>query len=236
VLLSLLILSIVAIQDMRDRQVDDYLWMVGISLGGALDAYALVVERPPLTLLVRYLRFSIPFIIVLLASWGLKLMGGADILALITLTVLQPYHPLGKCMFPPAFCTMLYSNMLILLVPISFLAWNMALLFRGEKIFYGFEESIPRKLLASLLAIAIRAEEAHKFKFFSVAQQGSSPKKRFKLISALSIPETKEELPKTEEPLVWICPSIPMLPFILAGYVITMWIGDPILLLIRMIR
>ena len=236
VLLSLLILSIAAIQDVRNREVDDYLWMVGISLGGALDAYALVVERPTSTLLVRYLRFSIPFIIVLLASWGLKLMGEADILALITLAVIQPLHPAGKCFFPPAFCSMIYSNLLILLVPIIFLLWNAAHLLKGERIFDGFDEPLPRKIAASILAIAVRKESAEKFKYFTIAEKGSPPKKRFKLASALSIPEKREEVPESRGTLIWICPSIPLLPFILGGYLLTMWVGDPILLLVNLIR
>ena len=236
VIASLAVLLLATFQDIKDREIDDIIWLVGLLFGGLLDVYMLFTATPSLQTTIQYVRFSIPFLFIILASWRLKLMGGADILAFITLALLQPSHPLGKCMFPPAFCTMLYSNFLILLVPISFLVWNMRLMLRGEKIFYGFEETKLRKLLASLFALAIRAEKAEKFKFFSVAQEGMSPKKRFRLISALSIPETREELPKTDEPLVWICPSIPMLPFILAGYLMTMLAGDPVLLLMEFIR
>jgi len=236
IIASLAVLLLATFQDIRDREIDDVIWLVGLLFGGLMDAYMLFTATPSLQTSIQYVRFSIPFLFIILASWCLKLMGGADILAFITLALLQPSHPLGKCMFPPAFCTLLYSNFLILLVPISFLVWNMKLMLRGEKIFHGFEESKLRKFLASLLAIAVPAEKAEKFKFFSIAQESISPKKRFRLISALSIPETKEELPKTDEPLVWICPSIPMLPFILAGYFMTMLIGDPVLLLIEFIR
>ncbi len=236
VIASFAVLLLATFQDIKDREIDDAIWLVGISFGGLLDVFTLFTATLSLQTTIQYVRFSIPFLFIILASWRLKLMGGADILAFITLALLQPSHPLGKCMFPPAFCTMLYSNLLILLVPISFLVWNMRLMFRGEKVFHGFEESRLRKFLASLFAIAVRAETAEKFKFFSVAQEGISPKKKFRLISALSIPETREKLPKTDEPLVWICPSIPMLPFIFAGYLMTLLIGDPVLLLIKFIR
>jgi len=234
-LASLVVLTLATIQDINEREVDDVVWIVGLLVGVSLDICLFLKVRPPLESIVQYVRFLIPFLIIIIGSWRLKLMGEADILAFITLAILQPVHPYRKGMFPPAFCTLLHSNVLILLVPLYFLAWNLALMLKGENIFDGFEESTLRKFLASLLAIPIRAEKADKFKFFSVAQNGTSPRKKFKLISALSIPETKEELPKTEEPLVWICPSIPMIPFILAGYLMTLWLGDPILLLIQLI-
>ncbi len=233
---SLLVLLIATLQDIKDREVDDVIWLVGLSIGGILDAFLLFSATPTTQEILQYVRFSIPFLFIILTSWRFKLMGGADILAFITLAILQPSHPLGKCMFPPAFCTMLYSNFLMLLVPFSFLIWNVRLILKGENIFDGFKESSLRKFIASLFAIAIQAESAKNFKFFSVAQEGGSPEKKFRLVSALSIPETKEELPKTEEHLVWICPSIPMIPFILAGYVLTILIGDPVLLLIEIFK
>jgi len=162
-------------------------------------------------------------------------MGEADLLALLTLEVLQPLHPSGKCVFPPAFCSLIYSNFLILLVPIGFLLWNAIQLLEGKRIFEGFEESLPRKIVASVLAIAVSTDRVEKFKYFAIAQEGNSLRKRFKLISALSIPEVKEEVPKSD-PLVWICPSIPMIPLILVGYLLTIWIGDPILLIINFIQ
>ncbi|RLG52199.1 MAG: hypothetical protein DRO00_05970 [Thermoproteota archaeon] len=233
---SLIVLLIATLQDIKDREVDDIIWLIGLSLGGILDIFSLFSVGLTAQKIVRYLRFSIPFLFIILISWRFRLMGGADILAFITLAIIQPSHPLGKCMFPPAFCTMLYSNFLMLILPFSFLMWNLSLILKGNRIFDGFKESSLRKILASLFAIAVQAEKAKKFKFFSIAQEGSSPEKKFKLVSVLSIPETKEELPKTKEHLVWICPSVPMIPFILAGYVLTMLIGDPVLLLIEIFK
>ncbi len=235
IITSVLILLIAALQDLKEREVSDFVWTVGILMGGLLDATALLSASPSLQDAIRYFRFSIPFLIIILASWRLKLMGEADILAFITLAILQPFHPLGKCMFPPSFCAMLYSNLFILVVPFSFFAWNFKLLLKGKRIFDGFDEPLARKALASLLAIAIKPEKAESFKYFSIAEKGSPPRKKFKLISALSIPETRDEIPETKEPLIWICPSIPMLPFILAGYLATMLLGDPILILIELI-
>lgn len=234
IIASIMMFSLASIQDIKEREVDDIIWIAGILSGSILNLYSFALHRPSLPETLQYFRFSIPFLVIIVLSWYLKLMGEADILAFISLSILQPTH-LKKAFFSPAFCAMIYSSALMLLFPIFFLAWNLFQLVRKKEIFYGFKESIGKKAIVSLLAIAIDVERAKKLKYFSLAQEGVPPNMKFRLGSLISIPETKDTIPEFYGPLVWISPSIPMIPLILVGYVITLIVGDPIVLLMRLL-
>lgn len=233
---SLAILAWASIQDARTREVKDEVWIVGLGVGAIIDLFRLLNIEFSTAKALQYLRAAVPILIILVLCWVFHLVGEADILAFLTLLVLQPTHPLKSGFFHPAFCTFTYSNLLMISVPLLFLARNLILRLRGSQMFAGFDEPVFRKFLAMFLALPVKAEVAKRYEYFSLAEIGAGEHKRFRLSSALTPPVQKEKRELPDEGYVWICPSIPLLPFILVGHIITMTLGDPIILLLSLFQ
>ena len=132
-IISVLVLGAASYQDVRRREVSDWIWAIGATAGAAAQLPSLICMRGGE--LMRLLVSSAPLLLILTASWLGRLMGEADILALITLLIVNPCPRAGE-ISPPAFSTLIYACSLMALTPLGFLARNIFLLARGEAVSY----------------------------------------------------------------------------------------------------
>ncbi len=211
-------------QDLKYRMIDDKIWVLFSTLGILADIF-LVREN-----WFIYLWSCVPLTVVLVFAWILKVMGEADVLAYASLLVTQPVYLFGCGYMPPAMSTFIYSNALFSMTLLYNLAVNLRNLREG--IFDGFKETLIRKVLAMFVARAVPRSRFEDFRYASLAEAMTEGTRRFVFSSALSpIREEKVPIEGKKNEYVWIIPAYPLLPFILAGHLITLSLGGPIALL-----
>ncbi|MEN3056478.1 MAG: A24 family peptidase C-terminal domain-containing protein [Candidatus Methanosuratincola petrocarbonis] len=171
----------------------------------------------------------------------------------------------GSLFVSPFFPLTLLGNALLLsllLVP-SCLAWNIYAKLRGERLFGGVSTSPLQKLAALLTAVRVKPSTAASVHFNLIerpaatstppahqaemsAAQGSAPSpegegwvlRLFSRISEEDYDKEKEEQSKALKGLkrrVWATPAIPMIVFLLAGYLVSFVLGDLIFGLILLL-
>ncbi|MGC9019971.1 MAG: prepilin peptidase [Candidatus Methanodesulfokora sp.] len=214
-LISLLMLLAATIQDIRSREISDFTWAIGCLLGLIvnLDNYGW-----------SYLPKALFFLAFLSAIWITKLMGEADILAYASLLVTQP-STAGY--IPPAMATFIYSNLLLMAAPI----YNFIKNLKNMKMLDEFDEPYFRKILALFLAKPAYKKDLERIKYYDIAEVIVNGRKKLDISRSLSGIK-KGETPDREP--VWIIPTYPLMPFILAGHIITILLGDPIALIFGM--
>ncbi len=207
-LLAATVLLIASAYDLRSREVPDWVWIPGV-VGGA----ALRILDPRRTL--SYLEVAWPIILVLiimiLAEWLLSVSGEADLLAYLTLALIstEPYF-----LLPPPFLVYLISKLLMVMVlPLQFLV-NLVRVLHHPELLRGFDEPPYRKIIALFL---LSPYSRHLAVGARVAEINEEGRRRFVLSAALS-PLDNSEIDDCEG--VWIAPTYPFIPFILAAHVI----------------
>ncbi len=210
-------LAAAAAQDVRRRLVDDWTWLGGVAAGLPALAYSLWKCGLPQNLGQQVAAGAI-LAVILVASWRLRLMGEADILAYASVELI---HPVGPGYLPPSFSTFLYSKALLLFAPPVQLAVNLVRVARDPSLLEGFDEPVWRILLALALLTprpglgAVPAEELR------------PGVRRFRLSRVLAPVEAKEP---EGGPCRWYVPAYPLLPLIAAGYLVYLVAGDPLAL------
>ncbi len=200
-------LLVASAYDLRSREVPDWVWIPGL-VGGAV-LRLLDMERT-LSYLGRAWPFLMVLILMLSAQWLLSASGEADILAYLTLTLIatEPY-----LFLPLPFLIYLLSKLLMVMVlPLQFLA-NAVRVLRNPRLLEGFDEPLYRKILALFLLSPYSRHLAVGARVAEIRRDG---KRKFVLRAALSpLEDSKIE----EREGVWIAPTYPFIPFILAAYV-----------------
>ncbi|GEM_PF-1542630 len=207
-LLASTVLLIASAYDLRSREVPDWVWIPGL-VGGAV----LRILDPEKTL--SYLEVAWPIILVLgimlLAEWLLSASGEADLLAYLTLALIstEPY-----LLLPPPFLVYLISKLLMVMVlPLQFLV-NLLRVLHHPELLRGFDEPSYRKIIALFL---LSPYSRHLAVGARAAEVDEGGRRKFVLRAALS-PIDDSDLDGCEG--VWIAPTYPFIPFILAAYVI----------------
>lgn len=213
--------------DMRKREVSDLLWVFfGII---ALAVYALEFAYgetfDPLTT-------TIPILIAAAVSFGIYksgLFGGADALALVTLAVILPTFsgrlenilPAGSAfLLHPIVPLVVLSNAVILsLFQIGFnLINNAAYASKNPgRLFEGLEhESIGRKIVA----VAIGYRTGRPGYAFPI-EQTIDGRRQFSFA-----PKNAETAEYESRRNVWVTRGTPFLAFMLAGFIVMLFVGD----------
>ncbi len=208
-------LSIASLYDIRYREVPDWIWVLG-AVGGVIlrllnpEETLAYVERAWLPLLALALMLA--------AEWFLSTSGEADVLAYATLALISTEPPL---ILPPPFLVYLLSKVLLLTVLPLQLMINLVRVRRNPDLLRGFDEPLHRKILALIL---LSPYSKHLAVGARVAEVRSNGRRKFLLRAALS------SLGESEigEEGVWIAPTYPFIPFILAAYV-TIQLLSPVL-------
>lgn len=134
--IAIILLIIGAYTDLKYRKASNILWLIMGSIGGVLLLF------PPYNLL--YIIVMIIVIVLLLVLFYCLPVGGADVKALMALSILFPY-PITNSFLPPIYSIILYSYMIsIALIPV-------AKCFNRKKTFKELLFKYPFPFLVSLL-------------------------------------------------------------------------------------
>lgn len=245
--LTVILLTYASWCDWHFREVSDKVWIVFISLGFPLTVTQILVLKNFELFYPVIFSFITIFALSLLLSY-LKLFGGADLKALICLSLTFPWL-LGNVGFKlellsPIFSLSILGNSLILcvltIVPfilIKNLEWKLK---NKDSLFRGFEdEPLSKKILMFVFVGFKVKKEKLKTSHYSLAEEikkigDKKVKRSLKLSSALTISNLLEEKfdVKSLPEEVWVTPRIPMIIFILGGFLTAIFIGDFILLIL----
>jgi preflagellin peptidase FlaK len=223
-------LIITSILDLKYREVGYKYWITFSSIGAITLLYEIVTNNLfNFYSILSY--FIIPIVIsslIALAVYWFGFYGGADALAIISITITMPTYSsphIGIHNFT-GIVTLTNSIILTLTLPLTLVVINISKVLKGENIFKGFEEENKLKKLVAFF-LGYRARKVPKFSF--AIEEYINGKKRFKF----SVFGWSDEYAVGED--VWITPGIPLLIFITIGFIVAVFWGDIIFYLMRIL-
>lgn len=203
--------------DMKSREVQDKFWIPFFIIGVAVTAYDSYIGTQGYELIPLVLSIGLTSGI----AWGayfLHLYGGADAKAITTLSVVFPIHNNVPSLHGfGAFMSFTNSILLTAMLPMAFLLVNLVMAFKGDRIFQGFEgESNFAKFKALFLGYRRKRVGQYDFSLERIVDG----KRRFHF----SLGKIDEDFAKGSD--IWITPGIPLLVFVLLGFLVTVAFGD----------
>lgn len=205
-------------RDWVAREVDDWVWMVGGCVGGALTVADFLFSWSQTKLILTLISIGLAGGLAY-AFYYFGLYGGADAKAVGLISVSLPlYFPTVG--FHPFTGLASLSNGLIisLTLPLTLLIYNLLRLARGAKLFEGFEHECRWRKLAAII-LGTRLDKVHGKKFwFSMEEEKDGTRYfKFNLFST--------EFEGVSDGM-WATPGIPLLIFITIGFAVYMLYGD----------
>ncbi len=205
--LALTMLILGSIIDVWKREIHDYYWIVFGSVG-----FLLVFIDPNIISNLLTMGFALiiaPFVILV---WRLGLFGGADAFALIALAVIAPMVTISENAVTP-FTTLSNAAILFIFPFLINLMRNIVAQIKGNNIFEGFDESMIKKIIASL-----------------IGYKSKNPKFGFaieKIENGINLTiHHAENQEFCTKPNTWITPGIPYLLLITGGFILQLFYGD----------
>lgn len=188
--------------------------------------------RAPETLTAAWPSLAIATLLAfaLYGMWFLGLIaGGADAKALLACCVLLPFPialtaslPLVPASVPGAFSVLGDSLVLFLVVPLGFLAWNLA---HGDLRFPHLFLGVKRR--------AADVRRGFQWPMEVVDEQGARKTKLFaSRMSDDEIETTFERVQSLGDERVWVSPKIPFMLPMLAGFLCAFFVGDLLMALL----
>lgn len=235
--------------DVKTREVSDRVWLIFFPIALSLTSVRIVLcqELFQVSILSAFLGLVIS--VILLYS---GFFGGADIKALICVTVSNPTPPATvkpiAGFHHPFFPIILFCNScLIALSSAAYMALrNLLRMSKGDtRLFGGFEEEpVWGKMLAFISGYKIDISELkkkkHLFPMEQVFGRNGKMMRRFRFFVDVEADQEKmvkgleEYMRKGLVPRdVWVSPGLPMLVFFTIGYFLTITLGDVTFWLIR---
>lgn len=222
-------LFVASLQDVRTREVSDKIWIFAVPAGGALMLVE-VFSTPnyPYVLAVVSLLASVA---LAFGIYYAGLYGGADAKALTVIAITLPLPPYGYVGTSPIFPLTVLGNGIILSLSLIVLCavWNISAMLRGINLFSGLRVSGWGKILAFLTGVKIREGTAKSVHFNLMERVMDDGSKELKFIHRVD-EEIKE--PVVGNDYVWATPAIPMIVFLLAGFILYFFAGDLVLKLV----
>ncbi len=204
-------------QDWVSREIDDKVWIVGGGIGATLTGVDLALSWSLMKLILTVMSIGLSTGLAFMFYY-MGLYGGADAKAIAAISASLPiyYPPLG--LHPFTGLASLTNGLIIsLILPITFLLYNIYRIIKGDNIFKGFEhESRWRK--AAAIIFGTRVNHAGKFWFPLEEEHEGTRFFKFNLFS-LDLEENVREDS-------WATPGIPLLIFITIGMITFLTLGD----------
>ena len=215
-------------RDWVDREVDDWVWLVGGGVGAALTALDLILYWNMAKLIFSLISIALTSGLAF-AFYFFGLYGGADAKAVAVISISLPLYYVERSFHPFTGLASLSNGLLVsLILPISMLVYNLTQVMKGRKLFKDFEhEGAWRKLLALFLGTRVVNSRGKEF-WFSMEEEREG--KRYFSFNVLSV-----ELEKIRDDM-WATPGIPLLIFITVGFLLYITYGDLIYLIISLIH
>ncbi|MCX8183808.1 MAG: prepilin peptidase [Crenarchaeota archaeon] len=233
-IVSIILLSVGSIQDVKSREIDDRIWIVFLASAIVLNILGVLngSVEPAWWLLFAGLQSGL-FILLYYAG----VYGGADAKGLMCLSLMYPSTPTGflvdlsMARLPVAFSTMNNALMLtILYLPVNLL-WNISVKLKGVELFKGLEkESMFRRVAALLLLRKVRFSHylAENSRFLLAEKRSRSGVRR--IVFSRKIDEKAEQAFNPEEH-VFTSFLMPLQVLLLLGLVVRLFYGDILLVL-----
>lgn len=223
-LLGGIMLAGAVVYDLRERRVPNPWWVPFAWLAAVLAVGDVVDPARDWTLLG--IRYAMAVLMAGLAFglWRLHLFGGADAKALIVLSLLAPWPPVGSPhALMPALDAVANGSAFMLLVPVVFLLANAA---RGDV-------HLPAALLGTRRGLAA-ARRSHVWPM-QVVDATAPDGLRWRYWQRLGgdLPGEYYALERAGVPRVWVTPKVPFLVPVLAGWIVAWTHGNAILALLR---
>jgi preflagellin peptidase FlaK len=225
-------LGIASVLDIQTREVTNKLWVIFLPLGTLLTTLSIIGDSTQIILIITSIAITSG---IALLIFYLGLYGGADAKALISLSIAHPLAsipPLQTQILP---LTTLTNSLLLMLfsTPVALIKnihWKLT---TQKPLFDGLEHEPVWKKLATLFLCTKVSRNSIKPYNIIAEQHSEEGVKQLKLFQQVLDEDTivDEHVPNH----VFIAFSLPMLPFILVGYVITLTIGDLIFHLLAII-
>jgi len=227
-------------RDIKTREIPNKLWFIFGPTATLLTFVRIGFHQELLqtTILSFFLSIAIAVIV-----FYFRLFGGADILALICITLSTPVFPTTiKPMIGflhPLFPISLFCNScLIALSSTVYMALRNAFWKPRTGLFDGFEkEPIWRKALAFVFGYKTGFSELerrrHLYPMEQASEKGGKIERRFKFLVKAEV-DREKEIKELKAYLgngffsqtVWVSPSLPMLLFFTISYILTVTLGD----------
>jgi len=227
--------------DLRTREVSDRVWLIFFPVALSLTSIRIALRQELIQISILSVFLGLTISAILLYS---GFFGGADIKALICITVATPTPLITVgpviCLLHPFFPVTLFCNScLIALSPAAYITLrNMLRISEGNgRLFDGFEEEPAwRKMLAFISGYRTdfsELKEKHLYPMEQVSGSDGETVRRFRFF--LDVEADQEEIVKGLERHVkkgliprevWVSPGLPMLVFFTLGYVSTITLGD----------
>lgn len=231
----LVALALASYQDVRTREIEDKIWLVAGAAGAALTACeALAAPAYPLLFALASMGLTA---VLAVGVYFLGLYGGADAKALAVIAVTMPLSPSSSGLYSPFFPLTVLGNALLcslVLVP-ACLVYNVAWrLSRGQPLFGGVRAGLLTRIGALFTAIKVRPRTARQVHFNPIEVRHEGGPAGLRLFSRVSDEDEAKDIDDSKE-YVWVTPAIPMILFLLVGFVIAALGADLIFGLLALI-
>jgi preflagellin peptidase FlaK len=218
--LCLIMLTISSYEDFKTREVDDRIWLIFSPIGILITLIEYFFKFIDFSYLILYFISILITTIISIIIYYSKFVGGADSKALISISFLDPIN-LNKNIIHPFVPIIVLTNSCIisLIIPLFLFTYNLFRILNKEKIFEGFEnEKLYRKIFA--LFIGYRTKGIKK-RFAIPIEDGFGEKREFFFTPLLML-----DVEPIENEGEWVSPCLPLIVFILIGYIINILYGD----------
>ncbi|MBM3898369.1 MAG: hypothetical protein FJ358_07610 [Thaumarchaeota archaeon] len=216
IVIALVMLGIASYLDVKSREVPDRFWIPFFAIGAILTSYDFYLSTSGYDIL----QLAVAIGLTSGLSWAvyfLHLYGGADAKALTTLSILFPIYS-SAATFHGFGALTAFTNAILLsaLLPIFFLLLNAFKIAKGEKIFQDFDDGKASKIKAAILG----TRRKHAGRFDYSLEKTVDGKRRFNI----SLGKIDEDFATGSD--IWVSPGIPLLVFVLLGFIATILFGD----------
>jgi hypothetical protein len=237
VIISVSMLGYGSYKDVKTREIHDVVWIVPAALGLVIDAYELYIGD----ITLQGALFSVGFMVVLSGIlWYFRLFGEADLIAFVTLAVIQPRVPVFNYIgYPPLFFsfTLIANSALAgLFTAFYTFALNLIDAARGSALFERYSDASFLKKLGVMFTgrympvsslrgppfeypLEIKGELIIKPDLFD----DDEANKAFKVLREKRYDK------------VWVSATLPYIVVLLVGYLISVFYGDLMFTIMSMI-
>ncbi len=242
--ISLILLLYVSFLDIKSREVEDKIWKFFILIGLLFFGYEIIStgialdwQLDPIIMIVKTLDWQlvpisivVTFVIAYILNY-LGFYGGADAMALITLSFILPVFNSPLYLHPLAPLIVLTNAMvLVMALPVYYFIRNSYSLIKGDKIFSKFEdEPIWKKIVVSF--IGYRLKNVKEDDFYLPLEKSVGGKKKFDI----SLLKDDEDFKFLQGKDIWGTPGIPLLLFLAGGFIAMLLFGDIVAILLSRI-
>lgn len=210
-------------QDIRTREIDDKVWIAMGVLAAARWVLGVFVEAE---LMMRLISTAISATLFS-ALWYLGMYGGADLKALLCISLVFPVPPrLDVYVEPkalPVFPLSVFNNAVLIslaFVPLNLLH-NLIVYMREGELFSGYSEPLWRKVVTLVAARKVTLGRARASHDLMLSERGGEGGKK-----VILWPREDITLEGTDDELVFAHYLIPMIVPITAGFLVAAFLGD----------